>query len=195
MLPHFVSLDFEDVLEDLRRAGYRARPSGSRRTSSSASRWSASCPHAAIHLTLRQAIEPWHVLGEEGARGGTARYVDSSVERLQVQVTRAHRRALRRHLQRPRAAAAAHRAQRRVRGRRALPRLAAAVGPAPDDSRARAAHLRYRRHLDGALARRLPVSRHAPRRTQLRALPGQQLRGREPPPGALHAASATRPDA
>jgi uncharacterized protein (DUF2126 family)/transglutaminase-like putative cysteine protease len=84
MLPHFVALDFEDVLEELRGAGHAVEPD-----------WFA--PHfefrfplcgevatAGIHVTLRQALEPWHVLGEEGASGGTARYVDSSVERLQI---------------------------------------------------------------------------------------------------------------
>ncbi|MEQ6903661.1 transglutaminase family protein [Nocardioides sp. YIM 152588] len=41
----------------------------------------------AIRMELRQGVEPWHVLGEEATGGGTARYVDSSVERIQVTVS------------------------------------------------------------------------------------------------------------
>ncbi len=84
MLPHFVWDDMTDVLAEMTDAGYPM-----------AADWFA--PHFEfrfprlgdfavrnIDVELRLALEPWHVMGEEGAAGGTVRYVDSSLERLQV---------------------------------------------------------------------------------------------------------------
>jgi uncharacterized protein (DUF2126 family) len=87
LLPTFVWQDMKDVLAELREAGYKFRDE-----------WFA--PHfefrfplvggvqsSGIELELRNALEPWHVMGEEGAVGGTVRYVDSSLERIEVRVT------------------------------------------------------------------------------------------------------------
>ncbi len=87
MLPSFVKMDFDDVLTELGDAGFHFDPA-----------WFA--PHFefrfprvgefcvdAIQVTLRNALEPWHVMGEESTSSGTARYVDSSLERLEVHVT------------------------------------------------------------------------------------------------------------
>ena len=84
MLPHFCETDFRDVIHDLHDAGYPFQFD-----------WFA--PHFEfrfprigdleqrdIQLELRTALEPWHVLGEEPGGGGTVRYVDSSLERLQI---------------------------------------------------------------------------------------------------------------
>jgi uncharacterized protein (DUF2126 family) len=92
-------MDFEDVLAELRAAGYAFDVRLVRaRTSSSASRWWRGGRTASRSSCA--ALEPWHVMGEEGAAGGTVRYVDSSVERMQVKV-RAERQPPRPHLQRP----------------------------------------------------------------------------------------------
>ena len=87
LLPYFVQQDFRDVIAETCAAGFPLELG-----------WFA--PHFefrfpsigtiaqdGVQLELRQAIEPWYVLGEEPAGGGTSRYVDSSVERLQVKVT------------------------------------------------------------------------------------------------------------
>ena len=69
-----------------------------------------------------------------------------------------------------------------------------AVGTAADDRRPRAADLRYHRSLEPALARRLRLPRRPSRRTQLRDLPGQRLRGGGAAPGALPRITAIRRD-
>ncbi len=87
LMPYFVEQDFADVIAQMRTAGFALEDS-----------WFA--PHfefrfpkygdfagRGMQLEVRQALEPWHVMGEEGSAAGTVRYVDSSVERLQVKVS------------------------------------------------------------------------------------------------------------
>ena len=84
MLPHFVWNDLEDVCDDTRLAGYELKPEWFAPHHEFrfpvAGDWSA----RNVHVELRQALEPWHVLGEEGSAGGAVRYVDSSLERMQI---------------------------------------------------------------------------------------------------------------
>ncbi len=87
MLPHYVEQDFRSALEELGGLGFPLDPD-----------WFT--PHMAFRfpqigeialrgmgVELRNALEPWHVLGEEPAGGSTVRYVDSSVERVQARVS------------------------------------------------------------------------------------------------------------
>jgi uncharacterized protein (DUF2126 family) len=86
MLPHYVWADVREVINEIRQYGLPFQLE-----------WLAPFeefrfPHYGetsiddIRIELRWAIEPWHVLGEEIGSFGTARYVDSSVERLQIKV-------------------------------------------------------------------------------------------------------------
>jgi uncharacterized protein (DUF2126 family) len=84
MLSTFVRADFETVIAELVEAGYALDASWFAPHFEFRFPFAGEVSAGGVHLTLRTALEPWHVLAEQTASGATARYVDSSVERLEV---------------------------------------------------------------------------------------------------------------
>lgn len=86
MLPHYVWTDIEEVCRDLQEGGIPFQSEWLRPFLEFRFPKFGAVHHSGIDLELRTALEPWHVLGEESTSQGTARYVDSSLERLQVRI-------------------------------------------------------------------------------------------------------------
>jgi uncharacterized protein (DUF2126 family) len=84
LLPHFVRQDLEDVIADTNAFGYGLKPEWFNAHFEFRFPHYGSIQKRGVDLELRQAIEPWNVLGEEPGGGGTVRFVDSSLERMQV---------------------------------------------------------------------------------------------------------------
>jgi uncharacterized protein (DUF2126 family) len=86
LLPHYCYKDLSEVVNDLQAAGYAFDMTWFDPFFSFRFPFLGELQVDDIHIELKMAIEPWHVLGEEISNSGTARFVDSSLERLQVKI-------------------------------------------------------------------------------------------------------------
>ncbi|MFT6881609.1 MAG: hypothetical protein ACJAVY_000398, partial [Marinoscillum sp.] len=87
LLPHYCYKDLSEVVNSLRNAGYGFDISWFDPFFSFRFPFVGELQVDDIHIEMKMAIEPWHVLGEEMSSTGTARFVDSSLERLQIKVS------------------------------------------------------------------------------------------------------------
>lgn len=87
LLEHYVKEDIADIVEQLNREGYPFKLEWFDPFFEFRFPLYGMVNIRGMELELRSAIEPWNVLGEEMTGRGTARYVDSSVERVQVKIT------------------------------------------------------------------------------------------------------------
>jgi uncharacterized protein (DUF2126 family)/transglutaminase-like putative cysteine protease len=84
MLPHFAWSDIEDICHDTRQAGYELKPEWFAPHYEFRYPLSGDWSSRNVTVEIRQALEPWHVLGEDNGAGGAVRFVDSSLERIQI---------------------------------------------------------------------------------------------------------------
>ncbi len=87
LLPHWCQQDLEDVCADLARHDLPIDPTWFGPFLEFRFPRIGTTSVDGVTLELRAGVEPWDVLGEEATGHGTARFVDSSMERLQVKVT------------------------------------------------------------------------------------------------------------
>ncbi|RPA66150.1 transglutaminase family protein [Gordonia oryzae] len=87
LLPHYLIADIASVAEELREAGYPFDTAWLDPFTEFRFPRLGTVQIRDQEIELRGAIEPWNTLGEEATGTGTARYVDSSIERVQVRVT------------------------------------------------------------------------------------------------------------
>ncbi|AYL97813.1 DUF2126 domain-containing protein [Mucilaginibacter celer] len=87
LLPHYCYKDMTEVVNSLRDAGYGFDISWFEPFFSFRFPFLGELQVDDINIEIKMAIEPWHVLGEEMSSSGTSRFVDSSLERVQVKIS------------------------------------------------------------------------------------------------------------